>query len=197
MERLLLITLLVLCLQCTADEFCSLTVHVRDQRAVPVDTWVTLTTATGRTLKKLTSDDGTVEFCDLGVQPVTIQIGSGSCNELTLRNVSLPWKRGKVVMLTYEPCFYEQGDLLPRQGCTVMLRVVDSMERPLANARVLAGRSATPQESDRYGRVFLQVASQSTIEGTVTHPTAATSRFSVQCSRTEPIEQTIILDHQE
>src|SRR5438128_4567871 len=74
-----------------AQDRCSLVVRVvdSDNKEVP-GAHIKVTERNGRVVEATNRRGGT-RFCDLGILPVTITVGSKACNEVTVRNAPLDW----------------------------------------------------------------------------------------------------------
>jgi hypothetical protein len=56
----------------------------------------------GRTEEK-DQEDRDVEFCDLGILPVTVKVGSdGMCNQTTVENVPISYDNTYTLVVTYD-----------------------------------------------------------------------------------------------
>jgi len=185
MEKLFLsLSCLLLFLVPRADaqtDYCSLTVRVQDSQGLPVDVRVRVTKVDGSTLDDLTSDDGTVKFCDLGISPVTISLGSPHCNTLTIKNVHFRWRIEKTLVLTHDPCYSEGGDALSASGCRVLIRAVDQNGVGLPGARVSLNLEGSIDLTDGYGRTFFNIRDGAEVMGVVAKAGYSSGRFFFQC----------------
>src|SRR5688572_16158753 len=77
-----------------AETYCSLIVKIMDHRSEEVWLPVTVEDREGRRIEKKADDytRGGVEFCDLGLSPVTVTVGWSNCHQVTIRNVPLRWE---------------------------------------------------------------------------------------------------------
>jgi hypothetical protein len=167
-------------------EYCSLTVKVQDSKGVPVDVRVHAIKPDGGVLDELTSEGGTVRFCDLGIAPVTVSIGSEDCKLLTMKNVPLRWQIEKTLVITYEPCHYEGPDAMPSSGCRVLIRAVDQDGVVLPGARVVVNRSVAKIDlTDRFGRTFFVVGDGAEVTGEVRRTGYAIEGFSFDAPPTQ------------
>ena len=73
-----------------AQSYCSLSVSLVDPQGNAVDAKVSVQESKGRTIEKMATL-GSVQFCDLGIKPVSITVGHSGCNQAIPRNVGLRW----------------------------------------------------------------------------------------------------------
>jgi hypothetical protein len=166
----------------TQAEYCSLVVKVQDSKGVPVDVRVHITRSDGSVLDELTSEDGTARFCDLGVAPVTVSLGSAACKLLTLRNLYPEWRTERRLLVTYDPCHAEGGDAIFSQACHVLIRAVDQDGVGLAGARVTLNLPARIDPTDRFGRAFFKLLYNDEVTGKVEKVGYGSGRFTFRCS---------------
>lgn len=106
--------------------------------------------------KDPTAED--VEFCDLGIAPVTVKVGAnGTCNQIVIRDVPLNWQERYLLTVTYdlEPCL-EDSPPPPVPICNVLFRVSDRNGNWLEKASVQFSRSElATRQTDKAGRAFL------------------------------------------
>ena len=81
----------------------------------------------GRVTEKEQEDDD-VQFCDLGITPVTVTVGSaGLCNQVTIHNVPISRERPYHLLVTYDPeaCYVYHRSPPPVPICEILFRVQD------------------------------------------------------------------------
>ncbi len=141
-------------------------------------------------------DDTDVQFCDLGILPVTVKVGSdGLCNQITIRDVPVSLERTYVLTVTYDPLACTERVPPPVPICEVLFRIADSKGVWQSNASL---RVATPKQiersTDRFGRALFVIKAGEKLQGAVEAPNFSPSAFEVGCSRSEPkIEKVIQL----
>jgi hypothetical protein len=196
----LLLTLSVLSMLTTKPsayaqaEYCSLVVKVQDSKGVPVDVRVHISKSDGSVLDELTSEDGTARFCDLGVAPVTVSLGSADCKLLTLRNVYPEWRTEKKLVVTYDPCHSEGGDAIPSRACHVLIRAVGQDGVGLPDARVTLNLPAKIDPTDRFGRAFFKLAHNVEVIGNVGKMGYINGHFSFRCvSDATAVDKVVVL----
>jgi hypothetical protein len=89
-----------------AADYCSLVVRVLSPDGKHEEAIVAVEEKNGRRIERdPTAED--VRFCDLGVEPVAVKVGSdGTCNQVVVREVPLAWREQYLLMVTYDtrPC---------------------------------------------------------------------------------------------
>jgi hypothetical protein len=141
-----------------AQTYCSLVVKVVDpnDREVP-EAQVTLEERSGRVVNA-ENQRGGVRFCDLGLQPVTITVGSPQCNQVCVREVPLEWGRTKIVKVVYdrEPCL---RDFPPVAACTILFRFSNESGKWISGVIFDPPVSgAEHPRSDNFGRALVSIA---------------------------------------
>ncbi len=120
-------------------EYCSLTVQLKVPPGdTPEHTYVTVVENNGRIVRK-ESTGAYVQFCDLGLGPVTVKVGLSACNQVIVTDV--PLERGKPYNLFV---YYDFGWCLkcsvpiPNRQCNFLFRISDEEGKWLENATVHA-----------------------------------------------------------
>lgn len=174
---------------------CSLQVNVVNAEGLEVEASVQVTEENGRIVKK-ENQIGGVQFCDLGITPVTVIVGGeNACNGVTVHNIRLRWEITNFVRVIYdrETCLYDPpASTVPL--CMVLLRVKDSKQNWLSGSAVTV--SAPTQESyttDQYGRVMLRARYDSDLEGVVKQEGYSPQKFKFVCSRGDPQQEHYIV----
>src|SRR5271163_4724639 len=86
----------------SAQETCSLAVRVLSPDGHRFEAPVTIREENGRTIEKDQEEDKDVYFCDLGILPVEVKVGSdGMCSQTTIRDVPVFADRTYLLNVTY------------------------------------------------------------------------------------------------
>jgi hypothetical protein len=108
-----------------AEGVCSLSVRVLAPDGRRPEASVSVREASGRVTDK-EQEDGDVQFCDLGIAPVTVKVGGdGLCNQVTIHNVPISWDHPYRLTVTYDPeaCDEHHRAPPPVPICEVLFRV--------------------------------------------------------------------------
>jgi hypothetical protein len=194
--NLLLLLLVILAPATTlfAESNCSLKVQVLSPRGDEVEALVTVTESTGRALKK-ENQVGGIGFCDLGVLPVTVVVGKGTCNQVTVQGVQLSWRETVVVKVIYdvEPCMHDAPPS-PEPSCSVLLRMADMKQQWLSGARVkLTAPLERDYTADEFGRVMLGAKHGPDLKGLILQPGFRTKEFRFPCSRGQSLQEHVLV----
>ena len=138
----------------------------------------------GRREEKSQDTSGDVQFCDLGILPVTVVVGQKGCNQIVVKDVPLSWRQPYTLHVTWdwEPC---QKDAVPppKPLCQVLFRIADSDGKWIKKAAVTLREPALPQlRTDSAGRVFFIVGLNDRVRGTVGAPGYVLKKFSFACT---------------
>ena len=199
MDRLYSLTsLFFLCLYWAsaahAAGYCSLAVRVLSPGGKREVALVSVQEKSGRKIEKdLTARD--VEFCDLGIAPVTVKVGAdGTCNQIVIKDVPLHWQERYLLTVTYdlEPCL-EDSPLPPVPICDVLLRVSDRNGNWLEKASVqIPGSQLAPRQTDKSGRALVVLKLNERVEGSISESGYQTKLFSISCSRSTPVLEELV-----
>lgn len=126
---------------------------------------------------------GGVRFCDLGLLPVTITVGSPTCNQVSVRAVPLEWRETKTVKIIYDrgPCL---RDLPPVAACQILFRFVDEQGKWIAGVMFdppIAG--AEHPQSDHFGRMLVSIAAGTEIRAAVKRKGYRPDNVRLTCTR--------------
>src|SRR5438105_753372 len=99
-------------------------------------------------------EDQDVRFCDLGILPVEVKIGSdGMCNQVAIHEVPVSLERTYLLTVTYDPEACPESVPPPVPICEILFRVSDSSDRWVSKASVALSDPIKSQlTTDRYGR---------------------------------------------
>jgi hypothetical protein len=195
MAKVFSIGILVLFLQtgslrAASDEgvYCALTVRVVSPDGHDDVALVTVEEQNGRVLEKEHRQGG-VQFCDLGILPVTVKVsGHHECNLVVVQNVLLIWGKPLVLKIisNNEPCLRDPVPP-PVPLCEILLRVSDEDDKWIKHARVdIRGERPYTLMTDNFGRAHLNSRRDIPRIGTVSAEGFAPALFLVSCSFDHP-----------
>jgi len=166
-----------------AQSYCSLVVKVVDPegREVP-EALMTLEEQNGRVVDA-ENQRGGVRFCDLGLQPVTITVGSPNCNQVSVRSVSLEWGRTRTVKVIYDwkPCL---RDLPPVAACHILFRFSDEQGKWIPGVVFDPPSSgAVEPRSDDSGRLLVRIAARTELRATARREGYLPNEVHLTCTR--------------
>jgi hypothetical protein len=147
---------------------CSLAVgvHLPDGRRLEVP--ISVVEENGRVEDKWQEPgEGDVMFCDLGILPVTVIVGSsGRCHQTTIRKVRLFWEETYRLVVTYDPLACPETVRLP--NCRVLFRVQDPLGNWIPGAHVsISSPVETNETTDVYGRASMVIRTATHLRGEV------------------------------
>lgn len=139
----------------TAQTYCSLMVSVVDVHGNEVEADVTMQERDGRAVT-LENQPGGVRFCDLGLEPVMVIVGSPECNQVSVRQVPLDWGRTTTLKVVYdrEPCLREAP---PVAACKLLFRFSDERGKWIPGVAIESPALKIKSRSDDFGRVLLGI----------------------------------------
>ncbi len=195
MERLHQLTLLVvlgyfasLSSIARAQNVCPLHVRVLTPDGRRPEAPVESIEANGRTEDR-EQKDSDVEFCDLGIMPVTIKVGSsGLCNGVTVRDVPIAWNHPYLLTVTYDPsaCAVWHRPPPPVPACEFLLRVADSDGRWIPGASVTFSDSLIGKmKTDRFGRAWFVIRADKDFHASVAAVGLTTAAVTCKCGPSE------------
>ncbi|SRR5260370_41403704 len=139
-----------------AQGYCSLSVNLVDPQGNAVDAKVSGQESNGRTIEKMATL-GSVQFCDLGIKPVSITVGASGCNQAILRSVGVRWGITTKVRIIYDqaPCMVDEP---PVAACQMLFRFADPAGRWLSGV-ILRMKSPYDQSltADEFGRLLIRI----------------------------------------
>jgi len=135
-----------------------------------------------------------VQFCDLGILPVSVTVGLSGCNQVQVKDVPLSWGSQYLLVVTYdvEPCVKETPPpTVPL--CEVLFRVPDENNKWMDGASIQFDEMAVvPRKTDNHGRALLLMKLNQRVSGSIGKREDASKRFAISCSRSEPYSEMII-----
>ncbi len=178
-----------------AQGYCSLNVRVQtpdghQQPAVSVE----VQERNRRKIEKEEGVTGDVQFCDLGILPVTVVVGLHRCNQVAVNDVPLSWKRPYTLYVTYdfEPCVRDLPPP-PTPYCKVLLRVKGSDGKWVRDATVKYDPDHPALQTDSAGRAFTVVTLNKNLRGSISAPGYSLKTFSIACSELRSQEEILTL----
>lgn len=172
------------------EDVCSLRVRVLSPQGARLEAPIEVTDASGRTESREQQPGGRdVEFCDLGILPVSVRIGSlGLCNGVTVRDVPVSWNATYLLSVTYDPvaCMIRHQPPPPVPACEFLLRIRDSHGSWVPKASVtFRDPKLSPVMSDRYGRAWFIMPAGKEVHGSITASGFRTADFVPECAKSE------------
>ena len=141
----------------TAQDRCSLIVKVVDPSEHEVEARITVKEQNGRLLRA-ENEPGGAKFCDLGILPVTVSVGSAACNQVTVQSVPLEWGHTRTTKVVYDrgPCLQ---DLPPLALCHILFRFSDEEGKWLSGVSFdPPAKGAESATTDSFGRVLVNTS---------------------------------------
>jgi len=139
-----------------AKDHCSLVVKAVDSEGREVEADVVVTERDGRRIERENRPGG-VKFCDLGITPITVTVGSPECNQVVVRNVPLRWGETRIVSVIYDdrPCLVDPP---PVAACQFLFRFIDTQHNFVKGVSL---KTQTPYEevhkADDFGRLLMKI----------------------------------------
>lgn len=177
-----------------AQSACSLTVRVLLPDGQRPEAPISVKEQSGRTLEK-DQENEDVQFCDLGILPVTVTVGSdGLCNQVTVRDVPVAWNQSYLLTVTYDPvACHEHGPPPPVPICRVLFRVSDLAGKWIPAASIkLSNPTLDSMKADQYGRAEFVTKVADEIRGSVAASGFRSTDFKWECSRSEPLHEQLV-----
>jgi hypothetical protein len=184
--------ILLISLQCAdAEDYCSLSVRVLspDQQR-PVEVAVKVQEQNGRSVTKETTV-ADLKFCDLGITPVTVTVGSDACNQVIVRDIPLEWDEEYQLTVIYDvaSCMIE-APAPPVPVCRALFRISDYKGTWLNKAVVRFTKSRRqPLATDGSGRALLTLKAEDRMTGIVESPGYYGATFNLACSPLNPLQE--------
>ncbi len=176
-----------------SEAVCSLAVKVVNNSGSETPARVEVREQDGTTHVRQNKPGG-VEFCSLGLLPVDLSVGDGSCNLVTIKNVPLRYGKQIIRVVSYdtESC---QFDALPSSygACFILIRVFDERGTPVPDARF---SYISPQRrtlnGDNLGRALAVVSvGQSAVIDVSAR--AESQRLNLDCAKEGEAERKVIV----
>ena len=168
MRWLSLAFLVIVALSAHAQDTCSLDVGAVAPDGRRVEAPISVTEMSGRTEDRDSSQED-ARFCDLGILPVTVNVGSeGLCNQVTVRNVPVDPEATYLLQVTYDPlACRERPAPPPIPICTILFRVADRTGKWIPGAEIaVANPGADHLVTDKFGRALFFFPGRSATKNT-------------------------------
>jgi len=113
-----------------------------------------------------TTRGGEVEFCGLGILPITIRVGDTACSQVIVTKVRLRWGVTSRVVVHYDStsCNINEG---AKPGCVFVLRFIDLEKKPISEVTLQSSSdSVSAYPSDEFGRMHVGIRFGSSMVGT-------------------------------
>jgi hypothetical protein len=180
----------------SAQAVCSLTVVVNSPEGERLAVAISVEEENGRVIRR-DAAIGEARFCDLGIRPVTVTVGSdGMCNQVVVRRVPITENDNYFLRVIYDPKRCQVLHKRPLLQCVLLFRIADAKGEWLAGARVRISapflsvvngtlkpvQSEKAGEADLYGRVRFSPELGSTIRGRVILEGFHPKDFEFRCS---------------
>jgi hypothetical protein len=178
----------------SAQNYCSLRVQVLTPSGQRPGALVEVRERNGRKIEKEQAPGHDLEFCDLGLLPVTVVVGLKDC-EVVISDVNLSWGQPYTLKVTYdqERCMDERPKA-PKPFCRVLLRVNTPVKKWISAATVKFDESSRPpMQTDQSGRALFSVGLNERVHGFVTASGYNSKEFSVACSEPKDQEEMLTL----
>ena len=136
---------------------------------------------------------GDVRFCDLGILPVTVIVGSsGMCHQTTIRNVRLFWQETYRLVVTYDPLACPETVRLP--NCRVLFRVQDPLGNWIPGAHVsISSPVETKEMTDAYGRASTVIRTGTHLRGEVDAAGFSSAQIDwAACTPMNPLHEVLV-----
>jgi hypothetical protein len=156
MKWLIAACLVLGALSAHAQDKCSLVVKAVTPDGRRVEAPISVTEMSGRTEETYQEDDD-VRFCDIGILPVTVKVGSeGLCNQVTVRDVPVDPEDTYLLQITYDPlACRERPAPPPTPICTILFRVANPTGKWIPSAEVtLSNPTGDRLVTDHFGRAL-------------------------------------------
>jgi hypothetical protein len=141
-----------------------------------------------------TSESGPLEFCGLGIHPVSVTVGDIGCNQVVVRNVPLSWEETTHLSVTYDkaPCLGESPGVA---ACAFLLRFVGAHD-PLGGVS-FEEQKPFPESrvADEFGRIFIRIAAGQELIGVASVRGYKPAQIALPCeSNSQRLEKIVVLE---
>ncbi|MGB8475147.1 MAG: hypothetical protein WCE61_13770 [Candidatus Acidiferrum sp.] len=178
-----------------APNYCSLRVRALAPDGRQPEVSIEIREKNGRREEKEQSVTGYVEFCDLGIDPVTVVVGDAGCNQVTVADVPLSWNEPYTLRVTYdiESCLQDLPKS-PTPYCEVLLRIAGPDGQWIADATVKFDDPNWPQlRTDDAGRAHTILRLKDTLRGSVVAVGYKPKSFAIVCQELRKHEEILTL----
>lgn len=183
-----------------STDWCSLSVRVLSPSGQRPGTYVTVREQNGRTIEKEVQPPEDIRFCDLGILPVSVEVGLPGCNQVLVRDVPLMAGEMYLLTVTYdiEPCVAGKKAPPPVPLCETLLRVTGPEGSWIVGAEVAFDDvTYMPSRTDVSGRLLVVLSLSQRLSGVVRASGLSPRRFELTCTRdSQRQEQLLRLNRQ-
>jgi hypothetical protein len=177
-----------------AAGYCSLNVKLQSPSGKEVEARVVVEEQNGFKTEQ-TAHRGSVKFCGLGINTVSVTVGDAACNQVVVRNVPLNWNETRNLVVTYDeaPCLI---DAPPVAACSFLLRFITTNHDPIEAVSFKAERPfVESHRADEYGRVFVRIAAGQELAGIGSASGYKPVQINIPCiSKNQRLEQMVLLE---
>lgn len=203
MERLYQVTysIMVICFSgCVlgatpAQEPCSLVVRALTPSGERPKVPISVREGNGRFEEKYQDGDD-VGFCDLGILPVTVTVGSDSmCDQVIIQGVQVSIDETHLLRVTYDPEGCGERIPPPLPACVVLFRVADLDGNWVPGALIRVTNPAPAEQfADKHGRVLFEVRVGVTFRANVSKAGWRSQDITWTCPDSDPHERVVKLE---
>lgn len=172
-----------------AEPYCSLHVFISARESSLREEFPVVVQESNGWRSQVMTKGGLVKFCNLGVEPVTVTVGSEDCIQVVARNVRLYWKTTVPLRLTYDDAGCP--DTPPSTGCWFLYRFVGHNNEPIQAVSLTLAEGLT-HVSDDYGRVLIAIGVGRTVKAEGTAPGYKPVAPLVKCENQEVMSERIV-----
>jgi len=154
----------------SAQDGCSLVVRALSPDGRRPKVPVSVTEQGGR-VEEGRQNDTDVRFCDLGILPVTVTVGSNTmCGQVTVHDVQLSLDETHLLTVIYDPdACHEKRIPTPIPSCLVLFRVADTAGKWVPGASVhISSPTPDTETTDEFGRALFEAKVGSRLDVLVT-----------------------------
>jgi hypothetical protein len=176
------------------QNYCSLQVQVQTPTGQLPEALVEVREENGRKIEKEQRPGHEVQFCDLGILPVTVTVGLKDC-EVVVKNVYLRWGQTYTLKVIYdqERCSDEKAPP-PKPLCQVVLRVKAQNKAWIGGAVAkFDDTSRPPAVTDQAGRAMFYLGLNERVQGNITARGFNAKEFSLGCFEARGQEEVLTL----
>ena len=175
----------------SAQDRCSLVIRVLAPDGLRPEVTITVRERNGRTEQK-DQEDKDVRFCDLGILPVEVKVGSdGMCNAVTVRNVPVSLDDTFLLNVTYDPvpCMEKPAPPLVPILPGPVPRVGFGWQVVARRIAIRLSGHSDLLKTDRYGRASYVAKLGDEVRGSASREGGPAKDFDFKCTRGEPLHE--------
>jgi hypothetical protein len=177
------------------QEACSLVVRALEPDGRRPQIPISVREQSGR-IEEKKQVDADVRFCDLGILPVTVTVGSDSmCGQVTVHEVPVSLYDTYLLTVTYDPDGCPERIPPPVASCRMLFRVADASGKWISGASIhISSPEVATLTTDQFGRALFGADLGSTLRGSVTAPGLPPAEIAWACTDQEPHEKLVKLE---